>query len=71
MIDRHVTFGHHLLEIATAYAVTAIPAHRPECDLAPKVTPLEGRHGPALTPLEPSIAERRSLCNATLLFTFG
>ena len=48
MIDPHTAFGHHLLEIAIAYAVAAIPAHRPEHDLAPEVAPLEVRHGPAL-----------------------
>jgi hypothetical protein len=45
--DRHAAFGHHLLEIAIADAVAAIPAHRPEHDLTPKVAPLEVRHGPA------------------------
>jgi hypothetical protein len=47
VIDRHAAFGHHLLEIAIADAVAAIPAHRPEHDLTPKVAPLEVRHGPA------------------------
>src|SRR6516162_5696892 len=47
VIDRHAAFCHHLLEIAIAYAVAAIPAHRPQHDLAPKVAPLEIRHGPA------------------------
>jgi hypothetical protein len=46
-IDRHAAFGHHLLEIAIAYAVAAVPAHRPEHDLTLKVAPLEVRHGPA------------------------
>src|SRR6516164_1778290 len=41
VIDRHAAFCHHLLEIAIAYAVAAIPAHRPQHDLAPKWRPLE------------------------------
>ena len=47
VVDRHAAFGHHLLEIAIADAVAAIPAHRPEHNLAAKVAPLEIRHGPA------------------------
>src|SRR5215471_20610370 len=46
VIDRHAALGHHLLEIAIAYAVAAIPAHRPEHDLACEVAPFEVRHGP-------------------------
>ena len=61
-VDRHATLGHHLLEIATADAVAAIPADRPEYDLAPKMAPPEARHGPTPS-LEPSITERQRLCN--------
>jgi hypothetical protein len=37
VIDRHAAFGHHLLEIAIADAVAAVPAHRPKHDLAPNL----------------------------------
>ena len=45
VIDRHAALGHHLLEVAVAYAVAAIPTYRPKHDLAPGVAPFEVRHG--------------------------
>ena len=33
MIDRDTALGHHLLKVAVADAVSAVPAHRPEHDL--------------------------------------
>jgi hypothetical protein len=39
--------GSWRVEIAIAYAVAAIPAYRPEHDLAPEVAPFEVRHDPS------------------------
>jgi hypothetical protein len=44
MIDWHVPFAHHLLEITVADAIAAIPSHRPKDNLALKMTPLEIVH---------------------------
>ena len=46
VVDRDAALSHHLLEVAVAHAVAALPPHRPEHDLAREVTPLEIRHGP-------------------------
>jgi hypothetical protein len=46
VIDAHAAFAHHLLEIAVAHPVTAVPPHRPQHDLALEVAPLEVRRGP-------------------------
>jgi hypothetical protein len=68
VIDRHAALGHHLIEIAIAYAVAAIPVHRPEHDLAPEVAPFEVRHDPSPS-IDPSIVERRRICNRALLWS--
>jgi hypothetical protein len=57
--------AHHLLEIAVAHSVAAIPAHRPEHDLAFKMASLEVRHSPALstrTSLEPNSQRVCNIC---------
>ena len=41
MIDGHAALAHHLLQIAIADAIAAVPMHRPKDDLAFKMTPLE------------------------------
>jgi hypothetical protein len=48
MIDRDAALAHHLLEIAVAHPVAAIPTDRPEHDLALEVASLEVRNGPIL-----------------------
>ena len=45
MVDRDAALAHHLLKIAVAHAVAAVPPDRPEHDLALEVAPLEVRHG--------------------------
>jgi hypothetical protein len=52
-----------------AYAVAAIPAHRPEHDLAPKVAPLEIRHGTA--PLARAFHRKARLCNRARRDPYG
>jgi hypothetical protein len=37
MTDCHAPFAHHLLEIAVADAIAAIPSHRPKDNLALKI----------------------------------
>jgi hypothetical protein len=44
VINRRTAFAHHLFEITVAYAVAAIPTHRPKNDLAFEMTPLELCH---------------------------
>jgi hypothetical protein len=63
VVDRGATLGHHLLKAAVADPVPAIPADRPEHNLAPEVATLEIRHDPApnLVRAIPPDAER--LCN--------
>jgi hypothetical protein len=47
MVDRIVTLGHPLFQVPIADLVPAVPAHRPQHDLAlEKATP-GIRHGPA------------------------
>ena len=41
MIHVYAALAHHLLEIAIADAIAAVPAHRPKDDRAFKLTPLE------------------------------
>jgi len=44
MVNRNAALAHHLLEIAIAHPVAAIPPDRPERDLTLEVAPLEVRH---------------------------
>src|SRR3954447_26622326 len=46
VVDRNAALAQHLLEIAIADAVAAVPAHRPQDHLAGELPPLEGRHPP-------------------------
>ena len=41
VIDRDVALAHHLLKIAVAHPIAAIPSDRPEHDLTLKVTIFE------------------------------
>ena len=49
MVDHDATLAHHLLEIAIAHPIAAVPSDRPEHDLTLEVPPLEVRHGPGLS----------------------
>jgi len=44
MIDTAAVFAHHLLKITVANPISAVPANRPEDDLAFKLAPLEFLH---------------------------
>jgi hypothetical protein len=41
VINAHAALAHHLLEIAIADAIAAVPTYRPEDHFAFKMTPLE------------------------------
>jgi hypothetical protein len=46
MVNGNAALAHHLLEIAIAHPIAAIPPHRPEHDFALEVPTLEVRHAP-------------------------
>ena len=46
VVNRDAALTHHLLEIAIAYPISAVPPDSPEHDLSLEVAPLELRHGP-------------------------
>jgi hypothetical protein len=71
MIDRDATFAQHLLEIAIAHSVAAIPSDRPEYDLTLKVTSLEVRHRPAPFRAEPIPTHAYEACNRALGIIIG
>ena len=54
MVDRDAALTHHLLEVAVAHAIAAVPPDCPEYDLALEVTPLEVRHRPTPSHSNPS-----------------
>ncbi|MHA7066228.1 hypothetical protein [Azospirillum argentinense] len=53
MIDRNAALGQHLLKVAVADAISAVPAHRPEHDLTLEVATFEVRHSLAPSKFQP------------------
>ncbi len=54
MIDQDAALAHHLLEIAIAHPIAAIPPDRPEDDLTLEVTPVKsdiGLNSPSRKPI--------------------
>jgi len=69
MIDVHAAFAHHLLDIAIADPVPAVPTHRPQDHLTLKMTPLEIRHALPPNPLFEFHTNAAAFCNRALITT--
>src|SRR5215213_779156 len=61
VVDRDAALAHHLLKVAIAHPVAAVPARRPEYDLALEVASLEVRHGSTLPPRPHPAGPRQDL----------
>src|SRR5699024_11269445 len=46
VINRHTAFGEHLLDVAVAEPVAAVPPHRPQNDVLREVSTREDTHNP-------------------------
>src|SRR5699024_3205868 len=54
VINRHTAFGEHLLDVAVAEPVAAVPPHRPQNDVLREVSTREDTHNP--TCCQPAIS---------------